>query len=175
MNAGAARLALAQVPAPVPPVPPANDTTTAPAAATQPAPPDSTVDSGMTWTRYAGKLFSALTVPACYSLIEKQGYQPEQPDDSEVDRLSDALEAGLRLHFGTAKVPWWTGCALAAGGVYASMRVGAKKLAPKPTTPAVVNDDPRPEATKQAPAPTVERPAAFKLPIPPEVSSRTGV
>jgi hypothetical protein len=34
----------------------------------------------------------------------------------------------LRLQYGDAAVPWWLGGALAAGGVYAGMRIGAAKL-----------------------------------------------
>jgi hypothetical protein len=41
--------------------------------------------------------------------------------------LEDALEEGIRLQYGDANIPWWLGSMLAAGGVYASMRVGAPK------------------------------------------------
>jgi hypothetical protein len=90
------------------------------------------------WTRYAAKLGSALLVTASASSIRKGGHEPREPDGEDVERFSEALDEGLALQFGTAAAPWWLGCALAAGGVYAGMRVGAAKLPAKESTPPPV-------------------------------------
>jgi hypothetical protein len=68
--------------------------------------------------------------------IRKGGREPNDPDDADVDLLQEALEEGLRLKFGEHDVPWWLGAALAAGGVYAGMRIGAQKIE-KPDAPKV--------------------------------------
>lgn len=88
--------------------------------------------NGGHWAKYAGKLGTALTVTISATAIRKGGHEPNDPDDDDCRLLSEALEEGLRLKFGDHALPWWLGAALAAGGVYAGMRVGARKLEAEP-------------------------------------------
>lgn len=116
------------------------------------------------WSRYAGKLGAALTVTVSATAIRKSGYEPNEPDDQDVDLLCEALDEGLRLKFGDGDVPWWLGAALAAGGVYAGMRIGAKRLKPTPpaTPPQIIPDPPA------TPAPTSPlNPSMFPPPVAP--------
>ncbi len=84
------------------------------------------------WAGYAGRLGAAITVTTSGAIIRRQGYEPEEPDESDVTLLREALEEGLKLRFGDGPVPWWLGAALAAGSVYAGMRIGAKKIKKDP-------------------------------------------
>jgi hypothetical protein len=93
------------------------------------------------WSRYAGKLGAALTVTISAASIRKGGHEPNEPDDADVDLLQEALEEGLRLKFGDAGVPWWLGAALAAGGVYAGMRIGAVKVEKESQAAPVLTPD----------------------------------
>lgn len=123
------------------------------------------------WARYAGTLGAGLTVTVSGAIIRKGGHKPNQPDDSDVDLLRDALEEGLKLRFGDGEVPWWLGAALAAGGVYAGMRVGAEKLAPEL---AVKDAGPEPESGIPqsvggiSPPVTISQDSngAFRIPLP---------
>lgn len=134
-NAGQVKAALAGIAWEPPPTPPAKVPTPGAPVGTA-STPTTTAEGGKVtvpanagrWARYAGKLGSALTVTAAAVAIRKQGYEPNTPDDVDVQLLEEALEEGLRLKFGDADIPWWLGAALAAGGVYAGMRVGAPKL-----------------------------------------------
>jgi len=106
------------------------------------------------WARYAAKLGGALTVTASAAMIRSGGHEPNQPDDGDVDLMVDALEEGLRVRFGDGPVPWWMGAALAAGGVYAGMRIGAKKLE---------------GGDRQAIKPGVQQPAEHASPLSPKM------
>jgi hypothetical protein len=147
MLAGEAKAALRLVP----PVDTASASTPPPGA-----PVIGLAGTGGRWARYAGKLGAAVTVTLCADSIRKGGHEPNDPDDSDVDLLQEALEEGLRLKFGDSDVPWWAGGALAMAGVYASMRVGAARLPPKdpPNTAggAIIPDH---TDTPQAPPPQV--------------------
>ena len=101
------------------------------------------VSTGGRWARYAGKLGAALTVTGCGVIIRKGGREPHEPDDDDVVLLQEALEEGLRLKYGDGEVPWWLGASLAAGGVYAGMRIGAPKVAPPEAKEEVNPDDGR--------------------------------
>ncbi len=115
------------------------------------------------WTRYAGTLGAGLAVTFCAASIRNGGNEPNPPEDSDVDGLRDALDEMLRLRFGDGAAPWWLEAALAAGGVYASMRINAK-----PIRPALVPDG---QATQVdiAPPPAHRPPApsGINLPTPP--------
>lgn len=84
--------------------------------------------NGGRYAKYAGKLGCALTVGLSAAIIRRGGHEPNEPDDSDTRMLEEALEEGVRLHYGDRAIPWWLGSALAAGGVYAGMRVGAPKV-----------------------------------------------
>lgn len=122
----------------------------APTAA--PAGPDQGTLNGVRWSRYAGKLAAAGVVSASGAIIKKKGFKPNPPDDDDIDLLVSALDEGLALRFGAANnVPWWLGAALASGGIYANMRVGAEPLEQKPE----MIQDPLPESAPPPPAPTL--------------------
>lgn len=135
MNAGDAKAALRLVSSnPAPAGGPAADhgpgpaaDHASPAADHGPGPGRMQLPAGK-WSRYAGKLGAALTVTGSASMIRRGGREPNEPDDADVDLLADALEEGLRIKFGDHDVPWYMGAVLAAGGVYAGMRVGASKI-----------------------------------------------
>lgn len=138
MNAADAKAALRLVPgwqdsepSPAPTPAPQGGAGVAPPASSPDtsAAPATSMPAGR-WARYAGKLGSALTVTASAAAIRRGGHDPNMPDDADVDLLEQALEEGIRSRFGDAPVPWWMGAALAAGGVYASMRVGARRIEP---------------------------------------------
>ena len=143
MNIGEARAKLRLVPDPPPPEPPPGQGGPPPGQGGPPPgqppgqPPGTALGGSVSmpsghWARYAAKLGTALTVTVSASAIRKGGHEPNDPDDDDCRLLSEALEEGLRLRFGDTAIPWWLGAALAAGGVYAGMRVGAKKLEPEP-------------------------------------------
>lgn len=136
MKAGDAKAALANWQPPVepqkpvaPPVPKALVSTPQPAQPATPndASPATSQMSGKRVAKYAGKLGAALTVSISASSIRKGGRVPNDPDDDDVERLEQALEEGIKEQYGDLPVPWYLGAALAAGGVYAGMRIGAKK------------------------------------------------
>lgn len=152
---------------PMPPAPTPGAPVTAPAAeppaSAKPAvaPGKVTLPVGK-WARYAGTLGAGLTVTASAAIIRRGGHAPKQPDDSDVELLREALEEGLKIRFGDSDVPWWLGAALAAGGVYAGMRIGAEplpghekpELAPVSTSP---EPSPAPRSAVPRVAPPVRR------------------
>ena len=155
MNAAAAKAALANWRPPVepakpaPPSAPVTGVPDAPASTAPPQTPTATTGvSGKRIARYAGKLGAALTVSVSASSIRKRGRVPNDPDDDDVQRLEDAIEEGIKEQYGDLPVPWYLGAALAAGGVYAGMRIGAKKQ--DDSTPVIgegeaKRDEPEPE------------------------------
>lgn len=153
MNAGDAKAALRLVSSnPTPDPPPAGaDRPAGPPPQLQSEPGKMQLPAGK-WSRYAGKLGAALTVTSSAALIRKGGREPNEPDDADVDLLADALEEGLRIKFGDHDVPWYMGAVLAAGGVYAGMRVGASKISKdgKPAAAAQL-DDAQADAAQAAP------------------------
>lgn len=141
MNLGDVRAALPDL-APIVPIrPPAPTDGAAPqsgqpvASAVLPKSHDGTVmlPAGK-WCKYAGKLITGVTVMVSASSIRSAGHDPNDPDDDDCKLLQEAWEEGLILRFGDGPVPWWLGAALATGGVYAGMRIGARKLERKPLT-----------------------------------------
>jgi len=164
VNAASARAALAAA-AGAPGAPP--NLTSVPMSAKAPPDPARVAMPAGRWSRYAGKLGAALTVTFSAASIRKGGREPNEPDDADVDLLQEALDEGLRLKFGDTGVPWWLGCALAAGGVYAGMRIGAKKLPTadeKPTTPPALVPDHQPEKKAESPLRPAMFPPAVRMP-----------
>jgi hypothetical protein len=160
MNAGQARAAILKF------TPPAGSPlASVPRETPAPAPgePAKTTLPAGRWARYAGKLGAALTVSISAASIRKGGHEPNDPDDSDVDLLQEALEEGLRLKFGDTDVPWWLGAALAAGGVYAGMRIGARKVDPGPELPKVITPDAQPERPPVIPTAPVMPPAVTTI------------
>jgi hypothetical protein len=135
----------------------------APAAPGAPIQPDAIRMPAGRWARYAGKLGGALTVTVSAASIRRGGHEPNEPEDSDVELLQEALEEGLRLKFGDTDVPWWLGAALAAGGVYAGMRIGARKLPPE--IPA--------HKSNAEPSPSTPRSTPVAPPRGPEISPPT--
>ena len=126
------------------------------------------VSTGGRWARYAGKLGAALTVTGSAAAIRYGGREPLEPDDDDVELLQEALEEGLRLKYGDGEVPWWLGASLAAGGVYAGMRVGAQKIAPPEPEEGVEPDDGREPPQEEAPRRLRTANAPMREATPPE-------
>lgn len=160
MNLAAVRAALAAT-APIAP-PPFTSIPMPPADAAPPRPAAPLSAPGGRWTRYAAKLGAALLVTTSAASIRKGGREPNDPDEQDVDRFQEALDEGLALKFGSAAAPWWLGCALAAGGVYAGMRVGAARLQDPASTPApAIKPDHAPAKPPESPL----APSVFPPPI----------
>lgn len=147
MNVGQARASFGNIPDPpantnaqpagappptgAPPPPPGHQPPDAP------TPPDGDpakvkLPSGGNWTRYAARLGTAATVGISAFAIRKGGHEPNEPDNEDCNLLVEALDEGLKLQYGSKEIPWWLGAAMAAGGVYTGMRVGAAKSEPTP-------------------------------------------
>lgn len=177
MNVGEVRSALGGNLAPIIPLHPMGaPSVNAPVLDQAPADPGMVKLPAGRWAKYAGKLGAALTVTVSAASIRSGGHEPNEPDDSDVDLLQDALEEGLRLRFGDGPVPWWLGAAMAAGGVYAAMRIGARPI-PKKGAALTPDDSPTIESAPMA-APAAQRHPAgtpvFRGPPPIESVQGTG-
>lgn len=140
MNVAAARAAMLRLVPPPPAAPPAAAAAPVPdpppaappAAAAPPAlvsvPPAPTA-TPRGWARYAGSLGSGVAVALIGDSLrnQKPPLKPNEPDDADVRYLENAIAIGLTENFGDGPKPWWLDIGLGLCGIYAGMRIGAKR------------------------------------------------
>lgn len=169
---GEALAALKPAPATASPDPPGGAHAAAPAPVPAPGAP-ATAQAGTGWCAYAGHLGSGLFVVVAADHLKARGFKPNDPDDADVERLQRAIETGLRESFGDAVVPWWAAIGLAGAGVYATMRIGAKRLKAKPKTKQAMLDEAAAALPSSGPTPPAAPTKPAKPDPEPEPPART--
>lgn len=91
------------------------------------------------------------------------GREPLDPDEDHVDELKRIVGDTLRQAFPDAQLPWWLAIPVAAGFVYADMRIGAARIADATATPAAA---PAPDLKLVPAAAPAQTPAPAPAPAP---------
>lgn len=105
----------------------------APAADVAPADAPSSPAAGSA-AKYVGHLVTGVVVLSSTDHIRRAGFIPNEPDDDDCERLRQSIEKGVRSAFGDFGIPWYAEIGVAAIGLYAGMRIGARKRKRKERT-----------------------------------------
>lgn len=134
--------------------PPGPATVEHPPTPVLPAAAPSVSSDVQTFAQIGGKAVTHVGVAICGGIIRRQGLEPQEPDDDDVDRLAAATAVGIQRHLGDREIPWWGPIVVGYSNLYMSMRLGAKprrtgpplSLAadPPPADPPPAEDPPPP-------------------------------
>lgn len=95
------------------------------------------------FAKMAASAATSVAVISFTKLIQKEGLEPNEPGDDDVEAAERATEEGIALAVGDTEIPWWAGMALAYGNLFVSMRVGAKRPSSS-SSAALAKDSERP-------------------------------
>lgn len=73
--------------------------------------------------------------------LKKGGLDPQEPDDADIERTTEATAHAISMALGDAAIPWWGTLVASWGSLYLSMRIGAQPIKSASNDNAVSNDN----------------------------------
>jgi hypothetical protein len=120
-------------------------------------------DDPDSFAQLAGKVATSVGVALLAGIHRRQGREPNELDDDDVEQLEEQTTKAVRRGIGDRAIPWWAPVVSAWGMAYFSMGNGAREIG-RPPVDQLVPDPEAPAAASSSAPPARAAPSSSSRP-----------